>query len=168
MKPQEPVMDPGYWKYRLQHCGGELHRTIFNGSIDQFSPLQQEHKRYLRKAIGPNDSVFDAGCGYGRILDLLPAHWVGDYIGVDVSPDLIATARLLHPETKTPRREFFVMDLSVPLLRRKMDEPYDHVIACSLRPMILRNCGEEVWARIEANLLKIGKQIHYLTFGEWD
>lgn len=157
----EPVQDPLFWKKRIEKCGGQLHRAIFNGSIDQFSPLEQRHRLYLREKIGLGDSVIDCGCGYGRLTDFLPDGYHGFYWGVDISPDLILLGRILHPDYRLS-----VMDLrdmsAIP------SQSLDHAVVCSIKTMVIRNCGQGEWDKMEAEINRVARKVHYLTFGEWD
>jgi SAM-dependent methyltransferase len=157
----EPIFDPNYWAARLAACGEEWHRSIFNGSIDQFSPLEDEHRRVLTHEIGKQTSVLDAGCGYGRILDVMPAHWRGWYLGVDLAPALVKKARQLHPN-----REFRRMDLRN--LKYLGDKAFDVAIVCSVRPMVVRNAGLREWNKMERELTRVAHRLLFLTYGEWD
>ena len=156
----EPVDDPAYWRARLEKCGGELHRAVFNGSIDQFSPLQQAHRLGLLR-LDPDHNLLDAGCGYGRLVDLLPDNYRGRYVGVDISPELITLARLLHPG-----KEFAVADL------RRLpygDGEFHVAVVCSVRPMVIRNLGLEQWNLMEREIRRVTRlEPIYLTFGSWD
>lgn len=157
----EPVNDPSYWKNRLHNCRGELHRAVFNGSIDQFNPLQEEHQRVLRHEIRATDKILDAGCGYGRLAGLLPGFWRGQYWGYDISPELIQLAKMIFPESFT----FYCRDIRhIP----SFDKFFDVALVCSVRPMMIRNCGQEEWDVMEKEINRVAKRVRYLTFGEWD
>ncbi len=161
----EPVCDPEYWRDRLGRAGNELHRSVFNGSIDQFNPLHRRHAKLLEGYVGLRARVLDAGCGYGRILSAIPTTWTGPYLGVDVSPDLVQVARLTN---RRPDTQFLVHDLrDPPTPAMKAFDP-DLIVVCSLKNMILRHLGEGDWKAIEANLRSLGGQIIYLDYGEWD
>src|SRR5688572_24718155 len=102
MMSDNAVIDPDYWrdKMRAAVARGEIHRAIYTGSIDEFSLQQQQQLASLRGKIGDNDSILDVGCGYGRLLEFLPKSWKGEYLGIDISPDLIGVARIIHPNRK--------------------------------------------------------------------
>ncbi|MGK2854875.1 MAG: class I SAM-dependent methyltransferase, partial [Microbacteriaceae bacterium] len=46
---------------------------------------------------GPNDRIADIGCGTGAATAVLRSHGA-DVFGIDLSPNMIAQARRLHPE----------------------------------------------------------------------
>jgi SAM-dependent methyltransferase len=50
-------------------------------------------------------SVNDYGCGYGALADYLEARYPDwSYCGLDVSPQMVAEARRLHPAAETKTR----------------------------------------------------------------
>lgn len=50
--------------------------------------------------------ILEVGCGKGRNAEVLKKHWKADVVGIDLSPEIIATAERLHPSV-----EFQVMSL---------------------------------------------------------
>ena len=159
----EPVCDPGYWKARLDACDGEIHRSVFNGSIDQFSPLEADHRQALADEVRPDDAILDAGCGYGRLYRLLPQSWRGQYIGADISPDLINEARRRYGEASN--RWFALADLRELPFRTNR---FDLAVVCSIREMIRRNLGEPHWQVMEAEIHRVARRVLYLGYGRWD
>jgi len=68
-------------------------------------------------------SVADLGCGYGAYLDYLGAHRSRfDYLGVDISANMVEQARKLHDDK--PRARF--------LRDSKPDVRHDHVVASGI------------------------------------
>ncbi len=164
MSDKEPVCDPAYWRERLGKCGGELHRAIFNGSIDQFDPFNKEHQRILRKDLRPEDRVLDVGCGYGRLLGLMPGHWQGEYRGIDISDEMLTIARMSYTSLY-PRCQFFWHDVrySTPTVMH-----FDVALVSSVRPMVIRHMGQEVWDQMERNIRAVSDRIIYMGYGEYD
>jgi len=159
----EPILDPSYWKGRLG-AAVEVHHSIFKCPKDQWDRIAARHQLILANRIGPRQSVFDVGCGYGRLLSLMPVGWNGDYIGVDLSPDMIKIADEMYPD-----REFWIHDLSKP--SRELTPRnwlYDWAVLISIRPMVKRNCGNEVWERMESNVRRWANQLLYLEYDEFD
>jgi SAM-dependent methyltransferase len=158
---REPIFDPTFWEDRLRNSKGEIHRAIFNGSIDQFQPLENEHKKILRECVRPEDRILDAGCGYGRLAGLLPGRWKGTYQGVDHCKKFIELAKSFYPA----KYKFEVADL------RRLpygDDQFDVALVCSVKAMVVRHCGEQEWKQIEKELNRVAGRILYLTYGEWD
>ncbi len=50
----------------------------------------------IQQYVRPGQLVLDAGCGNGRVADLV-AQIKGRYIGMDIAPELIAIAQQLRP-----------------------------------------------------------------------
>lgn len=141
---REPVSDPAYWLDRMHgaFASGERHRLMFNGSIEQFSDIENRQKRALR-VIKPGQSVIDVGCGYGRLLDLLRIQeWKGQYVGYDVSPDLVSVARKWWPDY-----EFHVANLA----SDSPDPPFraNWAVSIWVKTMLMGNGLGVEWDRIE-------------------
>lgn len=161
-REREPVLDPEYWRRRMQTAlaRGEIHRAVFNGSVDQFAPIEAENREALRE-IGPEESILDVGCGYGRLLDLMPKSWRGGYLGVDLSPDLIGAARIRWPDRRFVCADARMLDLYVA-------EEFDWAVAISVRAMVERHAGAGVWEQIEAVMKRLSRRQLILTYGEHD
>lgn len=155
----EPILDPSYWRRRLEQAqaAGELHLSVFRCPLERWQRIEAKHREILAQLIGPTDSVLDAGCGYGRLLDLMPASWQGMYCGVDLSPDLIDLANRQHSD-----RIFYVGDLRS--LPTPADVRFTWAILISVRPMVRRNCGDEVWQQMEAELRRVARKLLFLEY----
>jgi SAM-dependent methyltransferase len=67
--------------------------------------------------LGASDSVVDVGCGYGDFFDFLRSKgWHGNYLGIDINPDLIEEGRRLYPDA-----ELGVIDIQATPLDRVWD-----------------------------------------------
>src|SRR5438874_12207460 len=84
----------------------DAERAFFDGYVaahGDFNPFQARGwatlARRFREMAGPRpgDSLLDIGCGTGHSLAVY-AGAVGTYLGVDLSPAAIATARAAHPD----------------------------------------------------------------------
>lgn len=148
-----PVDDPEFWRKRLEWA--QEHKvpyfSIWNCQYEQWQAMIKQHAGQLTKFINPDDRVLDAGCAYGRLVELMPHSWRGAYLGVDISPDFIEYARKLYPT-----RDFRVGDLrSLPT----PEEPYDWAICVMVYDMIRHSLGADYWAEVEAELRRVAKQI---------
>jgi hypothetical protein len=153
--PKEGIIDPKFWRERL-HQAKLLHHAIYQCPIDVWVAIENHHRKILEKLIGPNDSILDAGCAWGRLLTLLPQKWQGEYIGLDISPDFIELAKRHHPSRTFVEADF--RNLSW------VQDKYDWAILISIRPMILRNLGEQVWEKIHCELCSVCKKVLYLEY----
>lgn len=167
----EPIDDPGYWKGRLLKAreAGEIHHTVFKCPLERWQQIGTAHRKILAAHIGPADCILDAGCGYGRLLDMLPHGWLGRYYGVDLSPDLIEEAQRRYGGFDAlgfPRYHFQVGDL------RDLSEfrycGIQWAVLISIRPMIRRNLGDAEWEKMHAQLRRVAAKILYLEYDPED
>lgn len=156
-----PVLSPAYWKERLQKAGTNIHQAIYKSTLDELIRHNERHRRILSSRIHPHDSILDVGCGYGRLLSLMPGDWIGSYLGIDLCPEFIKLAREIYPD-----RNFMPIDaraLAAPLMSRGK---YDWGICLSLKYTIIDNCGRAIWEDIEARLRANCKRLLFLEFDE--
>lgn len=157
----EPILSEAYWRRRLEQAPSDaLHHAIFRCPTDRWRRIEEKHRQILTMLIQPHDAILDAGCGWGRLLDLLPLGWCGPYLGIDISPDFIEMAN-----RRQERRLFMVGDL------RRMPEVkgvYDWAILISMRPMVRRNLGEAAWQEMEVELKRTSHRQLYLEYDEND
>ena len=161
----EPILDPGYWRRRIELAPhGEPHQAVFRCHLSKWKLIEAKHKEILASLIKPTDSILDIGCGWGRLLSLLPREWKGRYTGMDISPDFIALADKLHAG---PDREFHVGDmrlLDTVLLANKAS----WAVMISIRPMVIRNLGEADWAAAERQIRRLASKLLFLEYDEND
>lgn len=155
----EPILDPSYWAGRLDLAlrKGHPHEAVFKCPADRWAAIEQRHREVLRLHVYQTESVLDAGCGWGRLLDMMPVNWLGRYLGVDLSPDFITRANGLYPG-----REFRVGDLRD--LGTLANGEFDWAVLVSIRPMVVRNCGEQTWKTMEAELRRVARRLLYLEY----
>lgn len=166
-KPPEPIYDPDYWKRRLSKAKHEIHKAVFITSGENWRNIEAKHREILNRVILPHDTILDCGCGWGRLLDLLPKTWRGEYFGVDLSPDFISMARNTYPN-----HDFYEgsMEVVLPRIADTMNlsdpnaERFDWAVMISIRPMIVRNCGQQVWDNIEKQLRLMCHRLLYLEY----
>jgi len=61
--------------------------------------------------VGSGDRVLDVGCGFGDLNGFLAARGIEvDYTGIDLSPDLLESARRLHPDAAFVEGDLFDLD----------------------------------------------------------
>lgn len=157
----DPIDDPAFWKHRLE-TAKVLHHSIYKCPLDLWQRIEERHRQILAATIGQHDSVLDSGCGWGRLLDLMPVEWQGDYKGIDLSPDFIEMARRSYP-----RQLFATGDLR--FCRHLLPHAnYDWAVLISIRGMVQRNQGDEVWAQMEAELHRVARQLLFLEYDEND
>lgn len=158
----EPINDPLYWKQRLA-TAVERHHSIFRCDKERWLRIEAKHREILAKVVHPEWSVLDAGCGYGRLLTLIPKNWRGWYQGVDISPDFVQLAR-----TEWPRHDWHQFQVGDLRSLSFIDRSFDVAVLISIRPMVRRNLGEEEWDKMERELKRVAKRLLYLEYDEND
>lgn len=155
----EPIDRPEYWRKRL-HDADDRHHAIFRCPLDRWQRIEDKHRSILARHIRPGDSVLDAGCGWGRLLSLMPSFWHGRYLGVDLSPDFVALA-----DTEHPQHLFSVADLRD---LSHIRTPFHWAVLISVRPMVRRNMGEAEWGKMERELRRVASRLLFLEYDETD
>lgn len=159
----QPISDPEYWNNRFARAitSNKLFHSIYICRDDVWERIEKQHKKVLKKYIGKDTSILDIGCGYGRLLNLLPNKWEGQYRGIDLCPRFIELAKSTYPEYAD---RFFVKSVD----DIEEVEKYDLAIMISFRPMIIRNMGTETWDRFLTKIQKVCAATLYLEYSEDD
>lgn len=163
----EPVSSPDYWKDRLNKAleSNCIHHSVFLCSEVKWEAIQEKHRQILKHYVSPNSKVLDVGCGYGRLVDLLRSHPPENYHGIDVSPDLITIAKITHPNYLFSVCS--ILNLHTFLYSLQLGY-FDWAVLISMRPMIKRNLGDEVWSQMEREIRLVAKQLLFLEYDETD
>lgn len=174
----EPISDTEYWKKRLQLAPkGREHEAVFRCPKERWQQIEAKHREILARHVGEFDSVLDCGCGWGRLLFMLPNDWNGVYLGVDLSPDFIHKAltetvpemlRVYNGRDGMPSRAgaFKVCDLrnlaSQVFLPGR--QKWSWAVMVSVRPMVIRNLGKQEWGRMEYQIRQVAEKLLYLEY----
>lgn len=122
-----------------------------------------KHREILAREVGPCDHLLDIGCGWGRLLDMLPVSWHGRYFGIDLVEDFIEMARERHPGY------LFRCGNVVEILQKEsLQGSIDLAVLVSFRPMIKRNLGGEYWEVINKLLKRVAGRLLFLEYDEDD
>lgn len=156
---KKPIFDPEYWRKRLE-IAVEPHHAIFVCVTEKWRRIEEKHREILGRIIQPTDSILDAGCGWGRLLELMPDDWCGDYTGVDISPDFLGMAAYNYPQ-----RHFILGDIRCVV---NLDKTYDYAVMISIRPMMIREAGVRIWNVMEKALRTVSRKLLYLEYDEKD
>lgn len=162
----EPISDPNYWARRITDAKVSDHHSIYLCGIEEWRKIEARHRQILRGLIHPDDSILDVGCGYGRLLTLLPRSWVGNYLGIDLCPEFVAKARKEHPDR---RSSFVVMNvLDLPGANPDAGVHFDWAVLVSIKQMMLRNLPPENWVRVEGIIKKAARRVLLLEYDDAD
>ncbi|MFA6097981.1 MAG: class I SAM-dependent methyltransferase [Patescibacteria group bacterium] len=77
----------------------DKNRAAYNIIVKKFSDTRKylwSELYFFNKYVASGDSVLDAGCGNGRLLQMLEQKNIS-YTGIDISPRLVAIAKAQHP-----------------------------------------------------------------------
>tara|TARA_R110002051_G_scaffold304082_1_gene373257 strand:+ start:1291 stop:1860 length:570 start_codon:yes stop_codon:yes gene_type:complete len=150
------VLKKQFWKDRLNAIPDPeyIHHSVLACSKDVWTKLHLMHVTLIHKHIDvKKNNVLDLACGYGRL-----SKYFNNYIGVDLSPDLLAIAKR-HNSTKI----FLEADgRSLPF----EDKQFDWTVIVSLKVMIISNCGDTVWSEIEKEILRVSNKCLVLEYGD--
>ena len=159
----KPVDDPSFWKERLDQAKltGDIRHSVFRAPENEWQKVCQDHVNILNRLILSDWSILDAGCGYGRGVDLMPPTFRGRYVGVDQSQDFITIAGMKYPD-----EEFYCENLTnLPF----DDDEFDLSICTSVMIMVVQNLGWFEWEKIQNELLRVSKRgILCLEYGVTD
>lgn len=160
----EPIFEPDFWSRRLRVAISreQIHHAVYICDPDTWRRIAERHRRLLAGHIAPTDDVLDVGCGWGRLLSLLPYEWRGHYTGVDLSPDFIRVAREAYPEL-----EFVLGDIRN-VFEGARTPRWDWAVLVSIRDMITDNLGAEHWNAIREVLLTRCDKLLILEYTEND
>lgn len=161
----QDVVNPLYWKSRIdetKHLERPEHTMVYICGIEKWKRVEAKHRELLMKYVGSLGSVLDCGCGYGRLLDLMPQSWAGDYVGIDISPDFIDMATFNYPSHEGHFLVGDIRDLGFG------NQSFDFGVLISIKHMIIRNCGESEWLKMEAELKRVCKRLLFLEYDETD
>lgn len=157
-----PVFDPDYWRTRIAEAGSRVRDAVYANACDaRWDEIDALWRAALARHVAADTAILDVGCGYGRLLDLMPSWWRGHYLGLDLSVEFVQLARKKLPAVKGPGRavEFLVWDMREPI--RNMPYTYDLAVCGMVRGMV-RAAAPDVWPVIEENVKRCAKNVLYL------
>ena len=109
----------------------------------------EEVKKFIEKA--DHKSLIDVGCGDGRWYPYLKEWGVDDYVGIDISENLIKAAQFRFPHIKERFSTLKVEELSEIFTNEKFDLIFSYTT--------LEHIKAEDWPKAVAALKKVGKKL---------
>jgi|GEM_PF-1582510 len=159
----KPVNTSEFWKERIEQSKmtGDIRHSVFRAPESEWQKVCKDHKKIINDFVNEDTSILDAGCGYGRGVELMPDSWRGRYVGVDQSQDFINIAGMIFPE-----KDFYCENLTkLPF----DDDEFDLSICTSVMIMVVQNLGWFEWEKIQNELLRVSKNgILCLEYGVTD
>lgn len=156
----EPILEPGYWSERMVMARGrgKLFHAVYEADPDYWAAIEKKHREIIAKYITPGSSILDVGCGWGRLLTLMPPDWYGNYLGIDLCPDFLAEAVKNYPN------RLFVLGDAAKVLPKLNGSRCHWAILVSVRAMIQRNLGMEYWCQFHRAVAGACYNILYLEY----
>jgi SAM-dependent methyltransferase len=134
-----------YYGSRLSEHGATARGVDWNGTDSQYLRFEQLAK-VLPAAASTGEltfSVKDVGCGYGAMFDYLSERFPGlDYLGTDISPEMIAVAKDRYQDRSNAK---FTADVTA-------DHVTDFSVASGIFNVRLNHGVDEWQAYVEATL----------------
>jgi len=164
----KPVLDPAFWKKRYEEAkkANSLHHAVYRIHADGWRLIEEHHRRVLAKHVGPHTKVLEVGCGYGRLIDLLPRDHKGQYLGYDLSTDFIAQASLTYGDLRG--RGTFVCARAEDEMQKLHDKTFDLGVTVSIRNMLVENGHELVWNNIFREMIRVCSKVLTLEYDATD
>lgn len=149
----KPIDKLDFWKERIEqaHKNGREHYSVYISPDKMWRDIEIAHRDYLKELIKPEETVLDAGCGYGRMSE-----YIEKYTGVDFSPDFIEMAK-----KKYPNKDFVVGSLKELPFK---DGEFDWAFCVSIKKMVVANSGDEEWQKMEKELKRVAKKVLILEY----
>lgn len=185
MSQTQPINHPEYWTKRFHQvvdCELPVHHRVFKCPSDKWNAIRRRHLEILKSYVKPGMSILDIGCGWGRLLTMMPQCWKHSpstiekqptYTGFDLCPEFIVEAKRVYTERfGDVSVEFncgdFMQDTTLNYLATvKSPQPaFDLAIMVSFRPMIIRNLGQEQWNKMAELIKLVSNRQLYLEYDE--
>lgn len=181
---KKPVEDPAFWHDRVLGAwskSGALHEIIWDIRYEAWAHAQDATAALLKQHVRPGQSVIDAGCGYGALIDCLGiAGLIGsvDYLGLDVSPDLIEIGRKRYADKeKFPKTELRVGNLrhlpvhiwgiELPLPNAgSVWYPRNWALCRSVENMIIGQRGQQAWEEMLHQMRGVTERVLIMEYPE--
>src|SRR3989339_1295714 len=91
------------YTYRINECGPVANGVFWKDSDGQILRLELLLQTVAQEDLNGPITINDLGCGYGALFDLVknePMMRGGRYIGYDISPEMIATAKAQYNDAR--------------------------------------------------------------------
>jgi len=130
--------NPEFWEKRLQEMGNYENAVQKMG--DDWDNVNKAQSAIIDHVV--KGRLFDAGCGHGRAVDLIPR--TVEYVGMDITPFFIEEAKRRYPNNK-----FILGDIRNTDFK---DKEFDWALAIGMADSIY-------WPEMEKELIRICKMI---------
>lgn len=155
------VLNPMFWKERIDSAPPDMpHYSVYRIHPDGWTLIEERHRSVLLTHVGRYTNVLEVGCGYGRLLDLMPRDWKGNYLGIDLSPDFIAKAKM----AKGGERTTFICGRAEDVLQTLNPKTFNLGVTVSIRNMLIDNGHESVWTNTFREMSRVCDRVLTLEY----
>jgi ubiquinone/menaquinone biosynthesis C-methylase UbiE len=148
------VTSKEFWESRLEGLTEDtINQSVFRIPKTLFEHMEQHHLSLIHAHIPKNCKVLDAGCGYGRMAAYFSPE---SYTGVDMSPHFLTLAKERFPNHtfESARLENLPFE----------DQNFEWTFLISIRDMIVREVGAEIWEKMLEELKRVARNILILEY----
>ncbi len=138
-----------FYQKRLDASPDNPQKAVWDGTQEQWDQVREESIEVCHKYIVPGDSVLDAGCGIGELVECLPQRII--YLGVDFCLGFIEVAK-----TRYPGYSFQVCNLLD--LSEIASNSFDWAV-CRTVEGVAKNQEKDAWGKITKELLRIAGKL---------
>lgn len=154
----KPILEEQFWVDRAKNAKHE-HQAVFQCTPDKWQRICAAHHDMLLQVIEPHHDVLDVGCGWGRLIDIMPKQWHGGYLGIDYCDHFIEKAKKNYPGHKFIRTDVLI-------LKGLTQHIFDWAILISFRQMITSNLGQAAWTARHGAIWTRARKLLYLEYDE--
>lgn len=163
----KPVNQKQFWHDRLFTAvatGRDLHTIVYDIDYETWCEINRKTKQIMSDVLKQFKSprVLDVGCGYGSLYEQLKGWTNVDYVGVDLSPDLLEIACIRNPKAKSRFIEADANDLPFE------SDSFDLAVFRSMRQMIEDNLGNASWHRLQKEVFRVAKSLLIIEYEDLD
>jgi ubiquinone/menaquinone biosynthesis C-methylase UbiE len=146
-----------FWKDRISTAlqKGKIHHSIYEIDDSLWKAIEYRHMTLINMNIQATDMVLDIGCGYGRLSRYFQSE---NYTGVDFSEDFLDLAKEINPSHKYIKADLKELPFE--------DNQFDWGIGVSIKWMVQRELGAEIWEEMEKELKRVCKNLIFLEYSD--
>ena len=148
----KPIDRLEFWRDRIIDAKKREDRlSVYHAPKELWQEIEVNHAKNIKLLIKDTDKVLDAGCGYGRLSEVIK-----NYVGVDFSQDFIDWAREKYPNSIFRKANLKRLPFK--------DGKFDWAICASIKTMVINNLGEEEWSLMLKELKRVAKKVLILEY----
>ena len=143
-----------FWQTRIDAATElkDMRLSVYVTTETEWKKIFTVHTKIIKELV--SGRVLDAGCGYGRLSEIIET----PYVGIDFSESFIKIA-----QERYKGKEFYVLDLRDTKFK---DKYFDWAICISMKGMVVRELGAQEWNVMQKELCRVSKNLLILEYSE--